>query len=427
MRTIAALVAIATATLTLTGPATAGPSAAAQFQATVGAILAEPYQPAYVPLGYDSAFGAAAVLNTAPVQDYTTGSIPGSPDAPAWPPIFKPVLLNSLDGAPLLGQLALQPGKRPGIVVVHGFNTHGNLSVIRWAAMLAANGYHVLAADQRDFNFEYSAGYGYPEWLQTFGWKEAEDVLAMGRFLAAQPGVTSVGVVGFSLGAQDTVLALALDGAQPRSRAVFSAGLQFSGPADQNTQIYSTAQPPACQTPACTYPATDALITLVVPPYTYTDVCKVLDDAAAHYGTTPYAILTHESAYRAQQHVRVPLLGFYAADDPLVQAFQATMMAGYQAGNPLQRTLELARGAHAYFYDRWWQQRAILLYFKALLPGAARDSAIGTTPTVNRTPGGEPARDQLVDFGSPTPSYADAQAAPYVCDTSLPPPAYAAP
>ena len=27
----------------------------------------------------------------------------------------------------------------------------------------------------------------------------------------------------------------------------------------------------------------------------------------------------------------------------------------------------MQQGEHAYFYDRWWQQRAILLYFKALL------------------------------------------------------------
>jgi dienelactone hydrolase len=421
MRIRVALLAIVLTTLTVT----AAEATAARFKAVVDAILAEPYQPDYVPQGFDAAFGPAAVLNTAPAQDYTTGSIPGSPDAPAWPSIFKPVLLHSLDGAPLLGQLALQPGKHPGIVVVHGFNTHGIASVIRWAAMLAANGYNVLAADQRDFNFEFAAGYGYPDWLQTFGWKEAEDVLAMGRFLAAQPGVTSVGVVGWSLGGQDTVLALALDG-QQRHR-VFSAGLQFSGPADQNSQIYSTAEPPACRTPACTYPATDALIALVVPPYTYSDVCKALDDAAAYYGTTPYAILTHEAAYRAQTHIRVPLLGFYAADDPLVLPFQATMMAGYEAGNPLQRTLELARGNHAYFYDRWWQQRAILLYFKAMLPGASGDVRIGTTPTVNRTTGGASAGSQLVNLGSPTPSFADAQAAPFVCDTSQPPPAYASP
>ena len=223
------------------------------------------------------------------------------------------------------------------------------------------------------------------------------------------------------------MLALALDGREVQKRRVFSAGLQWSGPADQNTQIYSTAVPPACQTPASTYPATDALIALVVPPYTGSDVCKVLQDAATYYRTTPYAILTHEAAYRAQAHVRVPLLGFYAADDPLVQPFHATMMAGYQAGNPLQRTLEIARGNHAYFYDRWWQQRAVLLYFKTVLPGASGDTRIGTMPTVNRTPGGAPARSQLIDLGAPTPAYADAQAAPFACDTAEPPPAYAAP
>ena len=35
-------------------------------------------------VGLDSAFDTL-VPNTAPAEDYTTGSIPGSPDAPAWP------------------------------------------------------------------------------------------------------------------------------------------------------------------------------------------------------------------------------------------------------------------------------------------------------------------------------------------------------
>jgi hypothetical protein len=250
--------------LALAAPAAAaGP--AAQFQSAIDQILAQPYQPNYVPLGYDNAFGDANVLNTAPAQDYTSGSIPGSPDAPAWPAAFHQVLFNSGDGAPLLGELALQPGPAPGIVVVHGFNTHGYAMVIRWAAMLYANGYNVLAADQRDYSFEYAAGYGSPAWLQTFGWKESEDVLAAGRYLAAQPGTREIGVVGFSEGGQNTVLALALDASA--ATRVFSAGLQFSGPSDQDTQLYSTAVPAGCATPLCTYPSSEALILLVVPPY----------------------------------------------------------------------------------------------------------------------------------------------------------------
>ena len=76
-----------------------------------------------------------------------------------------------------------------------------------------------------------------------------------------------------------------------REGDVFAAGLTFSAPADQSTQLYSTAQPSGCTPPSCTYPASSALIALVVPPYDYTDPCAVLADAAARYKTTPTAIL----------------------------------------------------------------------------------------------------------------------------------------
>jgi dienelactone hydrolase len=392
--------ATAFATLALV-PAAHADAPSARFASTVSAVLAEPYQPDYVPLGLDSAFDQPTP-NTAPAEDYTTGSIPDSPDYPAWPTGFAQVLFTSGDGAPLFGMLALHPGQHPGVVVVHGFNTHGYASVIRWAAMLYARGYDVLAADQRDFFFESQAGYGYPNWLQTFGWKESEDVYAAGRYLDSQPGVTSVGAIGFSEGAQNTVLALALD--QAAHTHVFSAGLTFSGPADQNTQIATNPT------------ATDALVALVTPHET--SACGALADAATYYGTTGFAILAHETAMHTEPSIRVPLLNFYAQDDSLVPAFEAQMMAAYSAGNPLERTVELTRGEHAYFFDRWWQQRAALLYFRALLPGASTDLTIGTGPTVNQTPGGAPASAQTVPLGPASTAWADAQLTPYVCDPS---------
>ena len=94
------------------------------------------------------------------------------------------------------------------------------------------------------------------------------------------------------------------------------------------------------------------------------------------------------------------------------------MMARYEAGNPLQATYEVTRGEHAYFFDRWWQQRAILLYFKTVLPSAAKDSAVATAPSVSQTPGGLPFGDQLVPLAGATRATTDAQLAPYVCDTS---------
>jgi hypothetical protein len=113
--------------------------------------------------------------------------------------------------------------------------------------------------------------------------------------------------------------------------------------------------------------------------------------------------------------VRVPLLNLYSADDSLVPAFEAQMMAGYEVGNPLQRTLEVTRGEHAVFFDRWWQQRAILLYFKTLLK---HSDSVTTQPTVNQTPGGPAFGLQLVSLDGATRASADAKLAPYVCDTS---------
>jgi len=188
---------------------------------------------------------------------------------------------------------------------------------------------------------------------------------------------------------------------------LFAAGLTFSGPADQDTQIYTSAVPPNCRTPACTYPGTDALILLVVPPYHYDDPCSVLNFAASYYGTDPFAILSKETAFHAQTQVRVPLLNFYANDDPLVKPFEAAMMAGYEDGQPQQLTLLVRRGGHAYFYDRWWQQEAILVYFKQMLPGAESDATITTTATVNRTVGGAPLSNQVIDPRSPTRQQAD--------------------
>ena len=423
LRTVAAAVCATLAALAAAVPAYA--NQAERFKTTVDDILGQPYQPQYVPVGYDMAFPEKTVLNTFPAQDYTSGSKAGNPDAPPWPPAFQVVSFMSLDGAPLKGHLARQPGKRPGILVVHGFNSNGRDSVIRWAAMLAKNGYNVLAFDMRGFPPEYRANGNKAPNPQTLGWKEAEDVVAAGRFLKAQAGVTSVGVVGFSFGGQETVLALGLEGLLPSSRRVFAAGLNFSGPADQNTQIWSTAEPPGCETPFCTFPVTGALLVLVVPPSDTTNPCTVLSRAATRYETDPYTILSKTDGFQKQSAVKVPLLNVYANDDPLVLPFNATMMAGYNSGNPLQKTLLLQEGLHAYFNDRWWQQRAMLLYFKALLKGAS-SGAIATTATVNQTADGAPAGDQLVPLGRwPTRAQANALAGPYICDTTRPSPAFA--
>src|SRR3989440_7125449 len=100
-RALRTLTTAATAVVILAFAPTASADApSARFATTVSAVLAQPYQADYVPVGLDSAFDQPT-LNTAPAEDYTTGSIPDSPDYPAWPTGVTQVLFTSGDGAPL--------------------------------------------------------------------------------------------------------------------------------------------------------------------------------------------------------------------------------------------------------------------------------------------------------------------------------------
>ena len=49
-------------------PAADADAPSTRFAATVSALLAEPYQPDYVPVGFDTAFDVPT-LNTAPAED----------------------------------------------------------------------------------------------------------------------------------------------------------------------------------------------------------------------------------------------------------------------------------------------------------------------------------------------------------------------
>src|SRR5438067_11117104 len=107
MATLAKHLTLALVAFVLLASPAAADSRAAKLAEVIQQIEALPYQPNYLPLGFDSAFGPAVVPNALPAQDYTSGSIPGSPDAPAWPSAFLPVLVQSADGGLLTGMMAL--------------------------------------------------------------------------------------------------------------------------------------------------------------------------------------------------------------------------------------------------------------------------------------------------------------------------------
>lgn len=380
-----------------------------RFEAAVDAVLDLPYQPAAAPTGVDTAFGADDFPAAFPATDTSTGTccagpVPDQPPladlAPPfadWPEGFEQVELASADGTPLHAHAAITPGA-PGVVVMHGFNTNGRWSVVRYAAALHANGFSVIAPDHRDMGREWERGGSWhPDGTrhgQSLGWKEAQDLLAAAAHLRDR-GTARIGVLGFSEGAQNTLLALGqdLDG-------LVDAVLTFSGPADQATLGQRNAA------------STAALLTTVV---NEPDVCRYLERVGQgeEFAATPNFMLRHDSAVDTLDGVvgagvdpSVPGLHLYAQDDELVPAWNAVALASRTSTLAAHETLLVESGNHAYFYDRWWTQAAALSWFRTWLDPEGRTTA---TPTVAQPVGGAPLRDQVVDLSDTTRAEGDAE------------------
>ncbi|MDX1622162.1 MAG: hypothetical protein R3320_14290, partial [Nitriliruptorales bacterium] len=296
--------------------AASGTTTEAEVQAVVERILDLPYDPGYSPTGLDAAFDGNDYPAAFPLTDTTTGSccsgpVPDqqpladlAPPFAEFPEEFELIEMTSYDGTPLHAFVSIVPGA-PGVVVMHGFNTNGKYSIVRYAAFLRANGFSVIAPDHRDMGREWERG---GSWHpsgerrgQTIGWKESEDLLVAAEELQRR-GVAEIGVLGFSEGAQNTILALGKD-----HDGVIDTALTFSGPADQATQAQRESA------------ATSALLTTVV---NNPDICDYLTTVGQReeFSATPNWMFRQDSAVDALDGVigsgvDVPGLHFYAQDD----------------------------------------------------------------------------------------------------------------
>ena len=378
------------------------------FDEAVDAVLDLPYDPGYLPTGTDAAFGDDDFPAAFPGTDTSTGSccvgpVPDQPPLadlappfPQFPDGFELVELASYDGTPLHAFVGIHDGA-PGVVVMHGFNSNGKWSVVRYAAALYANGFSVIAPDHRDVGREWERGGSWhPDGRrgQGLGWKESQDLLVAAEELRDR-GAPRVGVLGFSEGAQNTILALGqdLDG-------VVDAVLTFSGPADQATL--------ADRSPA----TTAALLTTVV---NEPDLCAYLDGVGQlpEFSASPNFLLRHASAVHtldggiaAGVDPDVPGLHLYAGDDELVPSWNATVLASRTAAMARQRTVLVDAGNHAYFYDRWWTEAAALTWFRTWLDP---NGATTVEPTVAAPRNGTPLRTQAEVLDATTPAEGDAE------------------
>jgi pimeloyl-ACP methyl ester carboxylesterase len=307
-----------------------------------------------------------------------------------YPHPFRRVAIRSFDGTRIAGWLALQPSRRPGVVLVPGLFSSKDDTAQRKKALKIWRrwNYNVLTIDMRGF------GQSQLE-PSTPGWKEAEDVLAAVRFLSSFNPVSKVAVVGESMGATAALLAAAQEGVWEEERLKTEGGpsgqmepgdlpgekgrqeesriekempaareAPTDGPQERGEvgtqfvpggrpQGYSSAGKRLISAVFAVSPFAEARPAVAhldrVPPRSvffqhsvhrifrrllqattdgrHTSFLAYMEDAAAHYGVSVEELYARSDLTRVISHIRCPSLILHAEDDDLVPLAHADRLS----------------------------------------------------------------------------------------------------
>jgi len=124
-----------------------------------------------------------------------------------YPGSFEPVMLESQDGTPVCGHLALQHSnvKSPAVIFVSGSGASKNSG---WLLSLALRayyvwGFHVLALDLRNLG---DSG-RFSEAPTSWGYRESDDIMAAAEYMESIDIVSTVGVCGVGMAASAALIA----------------------------------------------------------------------------------------------------------------------------------------------------------------------------------------------------------------------------
>ncbi len=299
------------------------------------------------------------------------------------PPGFSLLAGVPIEGAPpLFAYRYAGLPDLPVVVVLHGlYDSKNTRYVTRTATWLAAQGFGVVVPDLRWHGCLLDE-----KWLPSLGFFEGPDLLAWGRWLAAQEPDRPLALVGFSLGGLDVIHALA----QPGADAVFrGGGVAISPPAALSRTLASLDRP--------SHLADRGLLTLIdrgfkrfmatrlrdqriaVPPQLAGRPFAVILDHVLRarfgpLGVNPEMLYAMTDPAPRLAATRRPLLVLTSENDPLFGPTVAVELERSAAGNPWVHTITTPYGGHIGqpgLYPAW---------FATLLDRFLRQSAAITGP-----------------------------------------------
>ena len=317
-----------------------------------------------------------------------------------YPAQFDQHIFEGADGERIAANVAIQEAERPALIVVHGLFSSSRFDYVRQIAVRAYYewGFNVAALDLRSFGMTELTTHA----PSTAGWKEGEDIVALGSHMKSL-GSTTCGALGISLGGSSVVNACNVPGV---ADALDGGILAVSPPADPLEVWRRLSEPVKATHPRyALHKAFHAMLVSRVRSGRWPQEAEaaesmvdVLDLIAEPWYEMPAEqIWANARGADRVAEAGVPLLVLHPEDDVIVKVDEARKLEAAAAANDNVRVWILPAGAHGIleaidstftynvyrgFFERWagYAER------RGLPAGAKPEvvySASGSEPVVN--------------------------------------------
>ncbi len=290
-----------------------------------------------------------------------------------YPPEFEKVTFESFDGTPLAAMVGVhRDGKvRPGLVITHGFmgSKHEHYIIETALTAYADWGFNVVALDYRNMGESQKLSHT----PSTPGWKEGQDILAAARHLGDMDEVSTVGAMGFSMGAGSVMSAAHQNKEYPY---LTGGAVAVNGYSDSKYMVDYIGSHPGIASlflpvyyffrvlhfirrqDMKTYVEDPEMRAYLELPYQETDYSRYMELVSApYYGVEMDEIYERSSSMNFLGDVGVPLLILHAEDDLIIPVAEMAKIEEQAATNPMTKIWVLPTGNHCAFryFDRdWW-------------------------------------------------------------------------
>jgi pimeloyl-ACP methyl ester carboxylesterase len=284
-----------------------------------------------------------------------------------YPGAFEPIILESRDGTPVCGHLAIQPGdaRNPAVIFANDSPAGKNTG---WLLSLSVRayfewGFHVLALDLRNLG---DSG-RFSEAPTSWGYRESDDVMAAAEYLDSLDIVSTVGVFGAGMAASSALIAA---GRSRPDRPLSGGVIAMGAYADAEGEVERLSSLGGISLLSATRRLLNRALmfvkTLAGGPRAFFDARAYTREVSCQYYEMGEGDLYGKaSPGRTMSEIEVPCLLVHAQDDAVSPVTEAHALLDAAGENPLVSAVIVHAGGHSLYgpATRRWLHRTVETFF----------------------------------------------------------------